>query len=125
MAPAPMIAIFIDPSLLDVFCVTPSSFYRREHLPAAEARMGGHLSAWRDFHRAILELRYLPDRIQRRVGQHVGGGLVITERDEDRALRRTFVGACIQRDAAAARLDGDHVTWLHAQPCQVERIERR
>src|SRR6059058_6257215 len=87
--------------------------------------MRAHSSAWRDLHRAILELRYLADRIQRRVGQHVSRGLVIAERDKDRALWRDFVGACIQRDAATARLDGDHVTWLHTQPCQVERIERR
>src|SRR5437016_14639693 len=119
MAPAPMIAIFIVQSLLDISCdglsicsmptytfrpprrmrLPRSSFYRREQLPAAEARMRGHLSAWLDFHRAILELRYLPDRIQRRVGQHIGGGLVIAKRDEDRALRRAFVGARVQRDA--------------------------
>src|SRR6266849_5229836 len=87
--------------------------------------MRTHLAAWRDFHRAVLELWYLPDRIQRRVGQHVGGGLVIAERDEDRAFRRAFISARVQRDTATARLDGDHVTWLHTQPCQVERIERR
>src|SRR6202048_2293484 len=145
MAPAPMIAIFIVQSLLDISCDGPSmcsipsyrsrpsrhmhlprsSFHRRKQLPAAEARLRGHLSAWRDFHCAILEFRYLPDRIQRRVGQHVGGGLVITERDEDRTLRRAFVSARVQRDAAAARLDREHVTWFHTQSCQVERIERR
>src|SRR3981189_101864 len=101
MAPAPMIAIFIALFLSDVSCQSPSGFGRREQLSAAKARMRGHFSAWRDFHRAILELRYLPDRIQRRVGQHVGSGLVIAERDEDRALRRAFVSARVQGDPAA------------------------
>src|SRR2546429_2805992 len=135
MAPAPMIAIFIVQSLLDISCeglsvcsmptysfrppqhmhLPRSIFYRCEQLPAAETRMRGHLSAWRDFHRAVLELRDLSERIQRWIGQYVGGGLVITERDEDRALRRAFVSTRVQRDAAAARLDGDHVPRLHSK----------
>src|ERR1700682_1624599 len=118
-----MIAIFIVQSLLDISCdglsicsiptysswpprdmhLPRSSFHRREQLPAAKARMRSHLSTWRDSHRAVFELRDLCERIQCRVGEHVGGGLVVTERDEDRALRRAFVGARIQGDGAAAR----------------------
>jgi hypothetical protein len=87
-----MIAIFIDTSFLDVVRAGRSDFCRRQQLPTAETRLRRHLSASTGFHCAVLELRDLSDRIQRRIRQHIGGGLVIAERNGDRVLRGAFVG---------------------------------
>src|SRR5581483_482775 len=40
---------------------------------------------------AILELRNLAERVERRVGKEVGGGLDVSERDEDHAVRNRVV----------------------------------
>src|SRR6266704_2733756 len=63
-----------------------------EQRSAAEARVHRHRTAFRDFHRAVLELRDLADRVEHRVGEHVRRCLVVAERDEHSANRRAVVG---------------------------------
>ncbi len=46
--------------------------------------------------RAVLELRDLAERIERRIGELVDGRLVKAKGDEHRAVRRTLVGARVQ-----------------------------
>src|SRR5471030_1317980 len=68
----------------------------RERLAAAEAGMHRHRPALLHFHRAVLELRDLADRIEHRVGELVRRRFVKAERDEHRAARGAGVSARIQ-----------------------------
>src|SRR5947209_1252024 len=72
-----------------------------EGLPAAVACERRDRTTLRDLHRAVLELGDLPEGIERRIGELVGGGFVERERDEDRTARRALVGARHEADAAA------------------------
>src|SRR5688572_29110292 len=90
-----------------------------EGLSTAIAGERLQLAAALYLHRAVLELRDLAERIERRVGELVGRGLVEGERDEDRAARRAFVGARGERDLAAARRHGDHVAWQRPQRIEI------
>src|SRR5438309_9049537 len=94
-----------------------------EQRPAAEARVYGRRPAFRDFHRTVLELRDLPDRIEHGVREQIGGRLVVTERDKHRADRRAVVGARVQRNLSAARFHRDDITRLGAHLVEVERME--
>ena len=97
---------------------TPRPAVRRSRLPAPGPRRSCFADRFRAARHhadgAVLELGDLAERIERGVGQLVDRRLVVAERHEHRAARRTVVGAGIQRDAAAARLDGHHV----ARPCR-------
>lgn len=97
---------------------------RGQQRPAAEARMLRHRAALGDLHRAILELGNLPERIEHGVGQHVRCRLVVAERYEHRPPRRSIVRPRIERDAAAARSDGQRSARFDAQIRQVERVNR-
>src|SRR2546428_304690 len=91
---------------------------------APQPRITAPLPALGHPHGAVLELRDLADGIERRVGQLVGRGLVIAERDKDRAARRAGIGPRIQRDLAAPRFDGDDFARLRAERREIERMER-
>src|SRR5260221_12099645 len=96
-----------------------------EQNAAAEARAHRRRPAFRDFHRAVLEFRDLPDRIEHRVRKQIGCRFVVTERDEHRAHRRAVVGARVERDLSAARFHRDDVAGLDAHFVEVEWVEGR
>src|SRR5258707_9719112 len=73
----------------------------------------------RDFGGAELELGDLAERIERRVGQQVGGGLDVAERHEDHALGHVAVGAHLDLDNAAPRLDADHGAGAQLAPAEL------
>src|SRR6186713_2546012 len=75
----------------------------REQLSSAVARDRRQRAAGGDLHRAILELGNFPERIEHRIRQQVCRGLVIAERNEQRATRSAIVGPRIERDRAAPR----------------------
>src|SRR6185369_20325 len=81
---------------LSVIVVLPStSGLCRDGLPriGLPAAVGLHLlelAALVHFHGAVLELRDLAERVERRVGEAVGRRLVEGERDEDGAARRAL-----------------------------------
>src|SRR5438046_1844978 len=96
-----------------------------EQNAAAEARVYGRRPAFRDFHRTVLELRDLPDRIEHGVREQIGSRFVVTERNKHRANRRAIVGARVERNLSAARFHRDDITRLDAHFVEVERMERR
>src|SRR5207245_7264285 len=65
--------------------------------------------------RAELELRDLAERVERRVGQEVRGGLDIGERDEHDAVRDGVVLARVKLDRAAPGCHPDAVTRRNAE----------
>src|SRR4051812_49082884 len=73
-----------------------------ECTPFAVARIAGRRAALRHLHRAILELRDLAERVERRVRQDVRRRLVEGERNEDRAARGAGVFPDEEADLAAA-----------------------
>ena len=73
----------------------------RQQNPAAEAHAVERRAAGRHLHRAVLEFRNLAERIQHGVGEPVGGGFVVAERDKDRTARLALVGARVQRNGSA------------------------
>src|SRR6516162_3765923 len=67
---------------------------------------------------AEFELRDLADRVELRVGQHVGRGFGIAERDEHLTQGDGTVGACLQFDHAAAGGDADLLAGGDAEAAQ-------
>src|SRR5512135_2416325 len=97
---------------------------QRERLALAVARVARPFAALGHLDGAVLELGDLAERVERRVGEQVRRRLVERERDEHGAARRAFVGARVERNAAAARGDRHHVAGLRLQGGEVERMER-
>src|SRR6266536_5727547 len=86
--------------------------------------------------RAEFEFRDLAERVERRVGQEIRGGLDISERDEHDAVRDGVVLARVKLDRAAPRGDADAVARGNSELCdlaarkvrdwaRLERIEHR
>src|SRR4051794_41648678 len=69
--------------------------------------------------RAELELGDLAERVERGVGEEVGGGLGVAEGDEDEAGGDVAVGAGGEIDGAAAGRDADGIAGGDAELPQV------
>src|SRR6266567_7837461 len=85
---------------------------------------------------AEFEFRDFAERVERRVGQEIRGGLDISERDEHDAVRDGVVLARVKLDRAAPRGDADAVARRDAElgdlaareirhRARLERVERR
>ena len=92
-------------------------------LPPTVACMLGGTATGRYPDGAILEFGDLPERIEHRIGQLVGGCLVVAERDEDGTGRRSLVGACIQRNLAAPRLHRDDLPGPDSQALELQGFD--
>jgi hypothetical protein len=92
---------------------------------AAIAALSRRLAARAQAHRAVLELRDLRVRVQRRIGEPVDRRLVVGKGHEHRAPRRALVGTRVQAHRPAARLDGQQPARRHAQGLQVQRVDQR
>jgi hypothetical protein len=79
-------------------------------------------------HRAKLELRNLPERIECGIGQQVRRGFHIGKQDEHRAGGRAIVAPGLQRDFAAPGGHADRVGVRHAglalQPAPADAADR-
>lgn len=76
-----------------------------------------------DANRTELVLGNLAGRVERRVGQEVGGRFHVAEGHEHRAPGHAVVPACERGDPAPARLEKQPVARLHAEPLQLEEVE--
>src|ERR1041384_5860188 len=81
----------------------------------AVARVGRASAALADLHRAVLELGDLAERVELRVGEDVGLGRVVRERDETAAARRAGIFPRVQGDLSAPGFDGHQVARIHAE----------
>src|SRR5262249_49621620 len=73
----------------------------------------------------ILELRNLPEWIERRIGEQVGGRLDISERDEPHAVGNPIVLAHRKLDRAAPCADPHHVARRNAEAGDLAARQRR
>src|SRR5712671_2402460 len=87
-------------------------------------RCSGHRD-WLDLGGAEFVFGDLAERIELRVGQDVGGGFGVAERDEHLARGDGAVAARLQLDGAAPGGDADVFAGGDAEPAQLGRGEAR
>src|SRR5580693_4850495 len=80
---------------------------------------------WRHACSAIFELRDLAVGIEHRISQGIGRALAEAERHEDHTVCDFAVGAQDGLDAAASRLDLDHVADRQAPAFDLVRVHGR
>jgi hypothetical protein len=68
---------------------------------------------------AVFELRNFPEWIERRVGQEIGRGLCVRERDEHNAVGDRIVLAGGELDGATAGGDAHHLARCDAEAGQL------
>src|SRR5437868_7296930 len=83
-----------------------------------------HGAAGADPYRAILELRDLAERIERRVSQQIRRGFVEAERNEHRSPRRAIIRSREECDAAAPRSHRNDAPRSHSQRFKILGIDR-
>src|SRR5215471_3852841 len=104
-------------------CAAKASDHRKT---ARSLRRDPRLLARRlDPSRTVLELRNLAERIERRVGQQIGGRFHERERNEHNAVRHRIVLARDELDGAATGADTDHVARRDPEFLQLIARERR
>ena len=85
-------------------------------------QLGVDLAAFADSHRAVFHLGYFGVGVQSLIGEFVGGGFVVAERDEHRASLDAMISAGEQADFATAGFNSQHITRFGAYRIQIQRV---